>query len=240
MNFQHHQQAIVERESGASAFQQRVAAVSQAHEEIDRHTTAFADTTGIACPENCGRCCHSPQVETTVADILPLAVELVQTGQADAVIQRLDERIGDPRCVLFAPDAHDESRGRCTMYAWRPSICRLFGFAGRIDPDGKPQFSACRTHTQVMPEIVAAAKQAIAEGRISLPILSDLAGCVRAAAPGGMSRPMPINAALREAIHAAGLHVWLAAIQDNGDDNNNNDNDGNDGKPTPHLPPLAA
>ena len=233
MKFQNHHPAIAVPAATASGSEQRAAAISQAHQEIDAATKAFAEQTGIACPEGCGRCCHSPEVEATVADVLPLAMEIVRRGEAEATLMRLAERADDLRCALFQPDAEDGNRGRCTMYAWRPSICRLFGFAGRRDADGQPQYSACRVHSQVMPEVVAAAKQAVAERRVALPILSDLAGRVAAAAPDGLSRPLPINVALRRAINAAALQAWLEAAQGHDDDH-----DGS--TPSPNVPPRQA
>lgn len=208
--------------------EQRVSAVSAVHAHIDEQTERFAQQSKVRCPDGCGACCHSPHVEATVADLLPLASELVRTGKASQVLQQLDEQRDGPRCVLFAADVQNPTRGRCTVYGLRPSICRLFGFAGRRDADGKPQFTACRVHTQQMPDTVAAAREAVASGSIALPILSDLASQVTAVSPGESGVPQPINEALREAIHRVALRAMLA------------DDDSDDDDTTPRMPPREA
>lgn len=232
MNLQDHQQAVGVRGREAMWLDDRVAAVEAVHAEIDQHTSLFAQQTGLACPEGCGRCCHSPEVETTVSDLFPLALKLFEFGVVGEILQRLADRGDDSRCVLFNADSLNETLGRCSMYQWRPSICRLFGFAGRRDADGLPQFNACRIHSQTMPETVSAAKQAVADHRIALPILSDLAGKVHVVAPGGSCRPLPINVALRDAIHNVGLHVSMMEAQ------REDDTDGT--TPAPRVPPLRA
>lgn len=207
----------------------RAAAVAAVHAEADQQTRAFAERTGITCPPGCGQCCLSPHVETTVADLLPLAEHVVQTGRAEAILQRI-EAATDPRCVLYDADPADPARGRCSMYALRPSICRLFGFAGRRDADGNPQFTACRIHRDTMPEVVAAAQQAVGERRIGLPIFADMTRAVTAAAPNSDGRPRPINDALRQAIHAVALTARLRQLTDDtGDDDLT--------PPTPRVPP---
>ncbi len=232
MEFHDTLQAVPVSAPGCSCSGDAAAAVAQVHAEIDLQTSRFAAQTGIACPSGCGQCCHSPQVEATVADMMPLAIELVRRGVAAMVLDQLEARSDEPRCILFAADANDASRGRCTMYALRPSICRLFGYSGQRDADGNPQFSACRVHAESMPKIVAEARQAVVERRISLPILSDLAAQVRAVAPEGSSRPLSINEALRAALQTAALQVWMRSLQ--GEDDYDGDS------PTPRIPPRRA
>jgi Fe-S-cluster containining protein len=191
---------------------QRIDFVKRVHAEIDRRTAAFEARTELHCPDQCGQCCLSPEVETTVAELLPMAEEIVRRGDAGTLLDRLDERPDELRCVLYAPDSADHpGRGRCTMYALRPSVCRLFGFAGRRDGASRPQFVACRVHAQLMPDVVAAARAAVESGDVDVPIFSELAGRIAATAPGPAGRPQPINTALREAIGAAALAARLAS-----------------------------
>ena len=66
------------------------------------------------------------------------AVELVRTGRAAAMLERIDaaSRAGDPTCVLYQPSSPDGAKGRCGMYEFRPGLCRLFGFSGRRSEAG--------------------------------------------------------------------------------------------------------
>jgi Fe-S-cluster containining protein len=177
-------------------------------------------------------------VETSVADVGPLAAEIVRRGGAAELLERIEAyaQAGDRRCVLYEPDSTDPGRGRCSMYAHRPSICRLFGFAGRRDADGRPQFVACRVHGELMPERVAAAREAVVTGEIRLPIFAELAGQIAATAPGARGRLQPINDALREAVHAAGLMARLADADERNTADDDRDGDGT----RPTTPPRCA
>jgi len=221
----------------------RAAAVAAVHAAVDRRTRAFADATGIGCPPGCGQCCLSPNVETTVAELLPLAEHVVQTGRADEILDRIDTAAAaeDTRCVLFDADSDNPTRGRCSMYAHRPSLCRLFGFAGRRDADDRPEFSPCWIHGHTQPEQVAAARAEVHAGNIALPLFTEATMRVNAAAPNLDGRPQPINAALRRAIQSTGLSMALRSItvidvmkgrSDRGDDDLT--------PPTPHIPPSRA
>lgn len=222
------------------ALSERAAAVAEVHAEIDRRTAQFRAKTGVGCPEGCGVCCLSPNVETTVEDLLPLAEVIVQRGEAESIFDRLMLRVGDRRCVFYEAEPGDPMRGRCTVYAQRPSICRLFGFAGRRDADGRPEFIACRIHTQSMPETVAAAVRAVRAGDVPLPIFSDLAGRIAAAVPGA-NRLQPINDAMRDAIQWAALTARLTSIALGEGCDGDDDRDDDGGRPTtPRVPPRRA
>ncbi len=219
------------------------AEVVSVHAKIDRQTEAFQRTTNIRCPDGCGACCHSPHVEASVIDVLPLAAELVERGLTESVIDRIHERErrGDSSCVLFHADPADPKQGRCSMYARRPAVCRLFGFAGRLDADGHPQYSGCRIHREVMPAAVAAARRAVRERRIPLPLFSRLAGEVNAIASDSLGRPQPINRALREALQRTALRRRYLAEVDPDDPGSGGHDDNNDRQPpSPHMPPEVA
>ncbi len=217
-------------DGGYSSDAQAVAAV---HAKIEKRTAAFARATGLKCPPGCGQCCLSPDVETTVADLLPMAESIVARGRADEILARLDAA-PDARCILYDADPANPTRGQCSMYDVRPSICRLFGFAGRRDPDGNPELSACWIHGVTTPDVVAAARAAVSARRIALPIFADLAGQAPAAAPQHGGRLHPINESLRRAIQRVGLDSLLHSIS-SGDDNDHDVT-----PPTPRVPPRRA
>jgi len=221
----------------------RAAAVSAVHAEADRQTRAFAERTGIACPPGCGQCCLSPHVETTVADLLPLAEHVVQTGRADEILDRIDAAgaADDSRCALYDAGVDNPTRGRCSMYAHRPTLCRLFGFAGRRDADGRPEFSPCWIHGHIQPEQVRSARIEVRAGNIPLPLFTEATMRVNAAALNLDGRPQPINVALRRAIQSTGLSMALRGITVNDVTESRNDRGDDDLTPsTPHIPPSRA
>jgi len=227
--------ARVTRSGGAYSYDAR--AVAAVHAKIEKRTATFARATGLKCPPGCGQCCLSPDVETTVADVLPMAEQIVARGRADEILARL-EAAPDTRCILYDADPENPTRGQCSMYDVRPSICRLFGFAGRRDPDGNPELSACWIHGVTIPDVVAEARAAVAERRIALPMFADLAGQAATAAPEHSGRLQPINDALLQAIQRVGLESTLRSMADA--DGNGDDNDHDLTPPTPRIPPRRA
>lgn len=187
--------------------------VAAAHAEIDAQTRDFGAQTGLACPPGCGACCLSPDVETTPADMIPMADAILDAGHAAAMLGRLADRPGRAPCVLYEADPRDPRQGRCAMYARRPSICRLFAFAGRRDADGTPQFTPCRVQVAVMPDRARRARDGVRDGTIPLPIFADHAARVAMLAPGAMAATMPINDALRVALEKVGLARQCAALE---------------------------
>jgi Fe-S-cluster containining protein len=176
-------------------------------ERIDERTADFARASGLACPAGCGACCLSPHVETTAGELVPLALELFRRGAAEELLRQL-ARAGDAGpCVLYAPDPTDAARGRCTVYAWRPAVCRLFAFSARRDRAGRAELIACGVQRAAAPELVRRAEEAVAAG-LATPLLPELA---REVALAGLDAELlPIGRALRRALERVGLALALA------------------------------
>lgn len=216
-------------------------AILRVFDEIDRAVGAFAGRSGLACPTGCGRCCHSPHVEARVAECLPLAEELRRRGESGMWHGRLEAMGGAGRCVFFVPEAGDTGRGRCSVYAFRPSLCRLFGFAGRVGKDGRRELAACMVHRAAAPEALDRAMRLIDGDPACLPVFSDYSARLAGIAPDG-NDPLPINEAMRRAIERTALRDALAAAESRHAD----PADGPDEPPTPSSPeppdvtPVAA
>src|SRR5262245_9757331 len=111
--------------------------------EIDAGTSSFARRSGLACPNGCGHCCENPQVETTVLEALPLAYWLLTRPEGvDLASEELSAIRAEGerrRCIFYKPTAgSDPTLGRCTVYEERPGLCRLFGFAARLNRNSRP------------------------------------------------------------------------------------------------------
>src|SRR5271170_7524548 len=102
---------------------------------IDRQTEEFSGQTGLKCKNGCGACCTNPDIETTVAEVLPLAVYLWSREKDVSVPTFLGRTQGPPLriCAFYQPDPVTKGQGRCGIYAYRPGLCRLFGFSARQD-----------------------------------------------------------------------------------------------------------
>lgn len=174
----------------------------RAHEvlmQVERETQAFAAQSGIACRTGCGECCLKPGIEAQVVELLPLARDLTQKGEAELWHERA-MKDPDGRCVFYQPSGPDETLGRCGQYELRPSLCRLFGFAAVSGKNGKPALAACKWHKRLQPEVVDRAEQEIAKGA-AVPLFSDVSMQLRMIAPNSvLSDRLPINRALARAL----------------------------------------
>ncbi len=179
-------------------------------QDIDRQTAEFQQATGLQCPPGCGKCCQSPTVEVTVLDCLPYALELLsqdgaQAG-ADAVLEQLAALPAAAPCVFYQMDAVIPGNGRCGIYAWRPALCRLFGFATVRDKQGQVQLATCVEHKTSQPAIVSEIPAALGRG-LPAPSFSHCAQTIAEIEPSLGTEYMPINQAWQQAIERVGL--WM-------------------------------
>ena len=174
-------------------------------DDIDRQTQAFQDATDLQCPSGCGKCCENPQVEVTVLDGIPLAIALFQQGDGETWLARLTEP-ARASCLFYAPDLEQAGNGRCTVYPWRPLLCRTFGFATVRNKQGTPELAACAVHKATQPETVKRCQTAIATGLVA-PNFADLAMQLAAIDPAIGNQRWPINQAMQLALERVGF--WL-------------------------------
>lgn len=180
--------------------------------EMDAATSAFAAASGLRCPELCGTCCENPDVRTTVTELGPLAEALVAEGQGEAVLARA-EAAGHSRCIFYAPAG--PGKGRCSVYALRPGICRLFGFAAVRNKRGEPELAACKIHQAASPEAVAEARARIAQGT-PVPLFGDFQQRAQELGPSGTAELLPFNLAVHKALERALLRAQLEHPGDHG------------------------
>ncbi|CAE8626109.1 unnamed protein product, partial [Polarella glacialis] len=142
---------------------------------LDVATAALASQApGLRCPPGCGACCLSPEVEATALECGPLAASAVASDGGAALLSALDaaEIGGSQSCVLYQSSSPDGKRGRCSQYALRPSLCRLFGFATRSSKSGSPTLAACVVMRSAAPVAVQQAERLVASRQVAAPSLS--------------------------------------------------------------------
>ena len=59
------------------------------YEDIDRQTLNFAGKTGLHCQSGCSTCCRNPDIETTVAEMMPAAALLWAQSLAERQLEIL-------------------------------------------------------------------------------------------------------------------------------------------------------
>ena len=182
--------------------------------KIDRTVRA----TGIGCPPGCGKCCTSPTVDSSEAELLPLALELIRQGKAESVLERLAaaKQNGDPTCVLFQRTVPDGSLGRCGMYEHRPGLCRLYGFSGARYETGEREWRPCSHMRAMKPEMEAALREPPPE---CMPVIADELRHLRSSygSPSDQA-PIPINEALSRAISRQLTKAMYSQYADDDDD----------------------
>ncbi len=180
------------------------ASLTQLYQDVNAQIASFQAATGLQCPPGCGQCCENPEVETSPLEMVPMALELIQQGEAATWLERAEAAGIPSQCVFYQPDPQVAGNGRCQKYMWRPAICRLFGFAAVTDKSGTPKLAACFKHKQVYPDQVAMTQVAIANG-LPVPHFADWQTQIANVDPHWGYQRMPINQALKIAIERVSL-----------------------------------
>ena len=146
------------------------------YREVDTVTNEFKKQGKVDCLRSCRECCRTSaaNIEVSVFEFLPLSIHLWQTGKAEFWLARAAAAAPDSPCVLLNENALFQPEGGCRFYAWRPLLCRLFGFSAVEDKYGQPVISLCRRITQKNPGL-RERLQAQVESGLPVPINSSYA-----------------------------------------------------------------
>ena len=182
------------------------------YQEVDRKILRFQDATGLKCPPGCGSCCVSQEVEATVLEVLPLAIESFSAQQEDLLYAKIEEqeRKGDRVCILYQPDLRTPGNGRCAYYESRPLLCRLFGFAARKSKEGNLELCTCKRLRAAFPEALQKEGDKVLS-KFSLPVSQEISMRIAVLNPGMGFRRLPLNLAIRSAIEKV---FWERESQD--------------------------
>ena len=173
---------------------------------IDKETERMKALTGINCPDMCGICCEKAEVETTAVEMLPLAAELWEKGEADTWLDAIERAERPDSCVFYRKDPDDPGRGRCGVYALRPLICRLFGLYTTRDKNGKYVYGGCRIIKDRYPDLYRKAAGIIAAEPHPSKITDYSIRIISMGTDIGR-RMLPINTAAKAAIEKIGFEL---------------------------------
>ncbi len=186
--------------------------VSNLFADIDRQTQAFQMATGLYCPSGCGKCCDNENVEVTVLDCLPLAIELFQQGKGEFWLAQFMEPTRHS-CLFYQPDPKQPGNGRCLQYGHRPLLCRTFGFGTVRNKQGIAELAACAVHRATQPETIQQTQRSIALG-LPTPNFADLAMQLESIDPSIGRQRYPINQAMKQALERVGLQwQWTVDLE---------------------------
>ena len=108
---------------------------------IDRAIGRLQKATGIACVPGCGSCCERDTFDVHPVECFLLAFELYRRGRLRDFEDFMRYGTEKRQCLFYT--AQGNGNGSCSVYAWRPLTCRLFGFSSRKNKYGKQELVTC-------------------------------------------------------------------------------------------------
>jgi Fe-S-cluster containining protein len=184
--------------------------LGELYRDMDREIERFKKAAALDCPEFCKKCCAATEerIEVSVFECLPLSIHLWGRGEAESILARIAAGDEKSLCVLRNPADSFAPAWGCALYAWRPLLCRLFGFSAVLDKRGHPRIALCRAIKDADPGAESRAAQKIASG-LKPVVLPHWAERISSLNPHLGRKRYPINQALRLALEKVGLRACL-------------------------------
>ncbi len=182
----------------------KVKTLFKIYQKLDSDIAAFQKSSGLKCKEGCGRCCENPKITTSAIEFLPLAFHGWRTNEAVGWLKEIESRNLSGPCVFYKSDPQRPGMGRCSVYPWRPLICRLFGFSAMSDKNGKKQLLTCPIIKERHAVQIATIEKNL--GKEHVPGTADYTMQVQGLDP-ALSQELPINEAIYRALEKVGLIV---------------------------------
>ena len=121
---------------------EHIVRTAQIYSDLEKHQEFFCSGFNVHCKEGCGSCCEHFVPDITEREAEYLAFGLISEGRAETVLEKVSQTDHDnPPCPLYDIDNKEH---HCTVYPYRPLICRLFGAAASKSKDGHPVFRNCK------------------------------------------------------------------------------------------------
>lgn len=177
---------------------------------MDALSSRFQNATGLRCLPGCGACCDTEEVEATVVEVIPLCWQILLSREEErylSAIAEMEEKVSQ-RCVIYDPAPDPGQPGCCSLYEFRPLVCRLFSFATRRNRKGGLEFVPCKWLKDATPEAVNRAQVGVNSG-LPAPVYQDAFMRVATVNPALGFRRLPINRAIKEAL---GYLFWKRPV----------------------------
>jgi Fe-S-cluster containining protein len=182
---------------------EKVKAVKKVYERLDKEIAQFQNASKLSCLSGCGACCKKPNIECTPLEFLPLALQLFDEGKAEQTLEDLENK-ADSLCYVFRPHVTNFG-GLCNEYPNRGLICRLFGYAARINRESQKELVTCKLIKESQSENFLKTVDALKNGQ-RIPVFSEYYSRM-----GGIDHNLmefyPINEAIKKALETV-LHYY--------------------------------
>lgn len=173
------------------------------YEEISLAFSDFQNQVKLPCPPSCGKCCLNPDIETTVLEMLPLAMKIHREGKLNEWLLKMHTLDRD-YCALFEGD--ESGAGKCGQYQERPAICRMFGVAGYSGKTQKKALSVCRVLKASAPEQLQSVEANI--DAYQVPMMAQWYSQVSGLGDPSLHIRLPINQAITQALEKVAFCAW--------------------------------
>jgi len=186
--------------------QDKINRIQELFHKLDDEIEIFKTKTSLGCVNGCGRCCENPDVCATVVEVMPLAYEIWNKGHAEMFLEkiRVDQK---GWCIFYQTDPAIAGNGRCSVYPWRPLICRLFGYAAKKDKHGQAGLVTCSTMKNHCAPEYQTTTERLTVGSLSAPMMQEYAMQVFNIDPSLGQEQMPINQAVAIAIEKVDMFM---------------------------------
>ncbi len=121
--------------------EEQIEQVRALYDELNAKQRKFCQDVDLHCKSGCGSCCEHFTPDITGLEALFLAFGLICEERDKDVLEKLQNVSTGTGCPLYDGE---NSAAHCTVYKWRPMICRLFGAAASLGKDGRPVFRNCK------------------------------------------------------------------------------------------------
>ena len=115
--------------------------VEEIYLDLEKKQDIFCNTFNVHCKKGCGTCCEHFIPDVYALEARYLAYGIIKEGKAEVVRKRINEWSEESAyCPLYDFD----SNFHCTVYKYRPLVCRLFGATASKNKEGLPCFRKCK------------------------------------------------------------------------------------------------
>lgn len=178
------------------------------YQTLDNAIERFKIASGLKCITNCGHCCKTNYVETTALELMPLAINLWLKKETQYWLKRASMVDRNNYCIFYQPHPSVRSEGNCSIYPFRPLICRLFGFSTRNNKYGRPKLITCAYIKKAHPSAYKKAQQLTATENL-VPAMTDYIMRISLFGSEQETRQLTINEAAETAIEKIELIMDL-------------------------------
>ena len=120
---------------------QKIKELKRIYQELEERQKVFCSTFDVHCLDGCGNCCLVFTPDIKMVEAYFIAYGLIINGKDKEVLELLTNYAKDKKtCPLYLYN----NKYHCSIYDYRPLVCRLFGSSITKDKDNNPAYRNCK------------------------------------------------------------------------------------------------